>query len=286
MSSKNDLLKQQRSWAKSVGMEPDSRGYLNRIESNLWKPLSQRTRMSFENGSGSELIDIPTRPAKMRALHSSSALAVNFFDYWVENDAAPLMSALGIEAKLKSISFEAQFSTGLKGTPPNLDVVLELVNGTVIAIESKFSEWLTPKSRTKEAFKPKYFPPGVELWGTNGLPESQRQARDIYTGKEVYRFLDAPQLLKHALGLATQLSDRFSLYYLYYDWPGRESSEHRAEIDRFGERVEAELQFRAFTYQEVYRRLCECNIVDSKYLSYLGSRYFPYDARNALKASP
>ena len=33
----------------------------------------------------------------MRALHSSSALAVNFFDYWTNKDKSPLLSALGID---------------------------------------------------------------------------------------------------------------------------------------------------------------------------------------------
>jgi len=284
MSSKSDLKKQQLCWAESIGIKPDSRGYLKSIEDNLWKPLSPRTRKAFENGSGSELLDGPNHPAKMRAMHSSSALAVNVFDFWVGKDAAPLMRALGTEVELKSLSFEAQFSTGLKGNPPNLDVVLELASGSVIAIESKFSEWLTPKPNNAEVFKPKYFPSDTKFWKQNGLPESQALAEKIYNGTEVFKFLDAPQLLKHALGLATQLSNRFSLYYLYYDWPGRESEAHRAEVARFAERVGAELRFRAFTYQEIYRQLCDYNTVDSKYLAYLRSRYFPDDTQNALRA--
>jgi len=183
-----------------------------------------------------------------------------------------------------SLSFETQFPTGLKGNPPNLDVVLELVSGSVIAIESKFSEWLTPKPRGKEVFKPKYFPPDTELWKQNGLPESQALAAEIYNGIEVFKFLDAPQLLKHALGLATQLSNRFSLHYLYYDWPGPESEAHRAEIDKFNNRIGPELRFRALTYQELFRRLCDCDGCGPEYLSYLESRYFPDDTQNALRA--
>lgn len=284
MSSKSDLKKQQLCWAESIGIKPDSRGYLKSIEDNLWKPLSPRTRKAFENGSGSELLDGPNHPAKMRALHSSSALAVNVFDFWVGKDAAPLMRALGIEVELKSLSFEAQFSTGLKGNPPNLDVVLELASGSVIAIESKFSEWLTPKPNNAEVFKPKYFPSDTKFWKQNGLPESQALAEKIYNGTEVFKFLDVPQLLKHALGLATQLDNRFSLHYLYYDWTGSESEPHRTEINDFANRVGPELRFRALTYQELFRRLCNCDGCGPEYLSYLESRYFPDDTQNTLGA--
>jgi Restriction Endonuclease associating with ARP len=283
MSSKSDLKKQQLRWAESIGIKPDMRGYLDSIEDNLWRPLSARTRKAFENGSGSELLDGPKSPAKMRALHSSSALAVNVFDFWVGKDAASLMRALGIEAELKSLSFETQFPTGLKGNPPNLDIVLELESESVIPIESKFSEWLTPKPKNKEGFKPKYFQPDIELWKQNGLPESQALATEIYNGTEVFKFLEAPQLLKHALGLATQLTNQFSLYYLYYDWPGPESEAHRIEINSFAQRVGSELRFRSLTYQELFRKLCDCDVVDPEYLSYLGSRYFPDDARNAVR---
>lgn len=43
----------------------------------------------------------------------------------------------------------------------------------------------------------------------------QSLAIDVDKGLERFRYLDVPQLLKHALGLATQLGDRFMLYYAY-----------------------------------------------------------------------
>jgi hypothetical protein len=92
--------------------------------------------------------------------------------------------------------------------------------------------------------------------------------------REQFSYLDAPQLLKHALGLATQLGLRFDLLYVYFDWPGSESTKHQAEIARFSERVGSELRFRSFTYQDLFRRLDGMN-VEPKYLAYLRSRYFP-----------
>jgi hypothetical protein len=66
-----------------------TRSYLDSVAANLLQTLSEKTRHSFENGSGQELRGTPSRPSKMKTLHSSSALTVNVFDYWVER-APPL----------------------------------------------------------------------------------------------------------------------------------------------------------------------------------------------------
>jgi hypothetical protein len=273
MSSKTDLLLQQRNWAESHGLAPDARGYLPDVASNLLRPLNAKTESAFEKGSGSELRDTHSRPAKMKALHSSSALAVNVFDSWVDQDKVSIQKVLQVDSKILSISFEEQFPTGLTGNPPNLDVALQLAGGSVIGIESKFSEWLTPKSASKEPFKPKYFPAGAQLWAERGLPASQELAEQMNSGVTRFRYLDTPQLLKHALGMATQLGDQFSLYYTYLDWPGKEADIHSEEINRFTSIVGAELGFRAFTYQQLYKSLQSEQGVDRGYLDYLGARY-------------
>lgn len=273
MSSKSQLLYRQRQWAESIGLAPDSHGYLETVEANLFEPLNALTKEAFGNGSGLELQDTPSRPAKMKALHSSSALAVNFFDRWVEKDASILATALGLGAKITAIKFEEQFPTGLTGNPPNLDVALELANGHVVGIESKFSEWLTPKSKSVAPFKPKYFPDGQGLWKERSLPRAQQLAECISNGEESFRYLDAPQLLKHALGLATQLGDRFSLFYVYLDWPGAESEAHGEEIHRFGTLVDACLRFKAMSYQDLFSSLNNMNSPDESYMSYMRARY-------------
>lgn len=274
-SSKTTLLRQQRAWATPAGASVDARGYVSSLGDNLWQPLSPRTLKAFEDGDGSELRDGLHRPAKMRALHSSSALAVNFFDYWSDRDATPLLSAFGLEGPAEPIAFERQFPTGLEGNSPNLDLAVKLASGTTVAIESKFSEWLTPKSPKKKAFKPKYFPPNRELWADVALPACQSLANDINVGHDHYQFLDVPQLLKHSLGLATQLSGQFALYYMYFYWPCPEHERHCDEISRFDDRVGLEVQFRAVTYQDIFSSLQRFrNSIDPSYLGYLRSRYF------------
>ena len=273
MSARSELIQWQKRWAEAKGLSPDSKGYLPELESNLLRPLSASAKSGFNRGSGSELLDGPTRPAKMKALHSSSALAVNFFDSWTVRDREPLRNALGIDKNILGIHFEKQYSTGLTGNPPNLDVALELEGGVTIAIESKFSEWLTPKPKNKESFKPKYFSSDEGLWANRGLVASEELARCIHVGDARFRYLDAPQLLKHALGLVTQVGRRFRLWYVYLEWSGKESNAHTTEIDLFSQIVGDELAFRALTYQEVLAEIRRQPDIDRDYLEYLEGRY-------------
>jgi len=273
--TRDTLLALQRRWAEDANIAVDGRGYVTSYASNLWKPLSLAAKTSFDLGGGSELRDGKTRPAKMRALHSSSALAVNVFDYWSVRDPTPLLEALEIGAATEPPHFEAQFPTGLEGKPPNLDVAIRLASGITFAIESKYCEWLTPKLVFKPPFKAKYFAPISDLWRRVGLSECQSLADDVQGKVERFVYLDVPQLLKHALGLATNVQQHFSLCYLYYDWPSAESEAHQLEVDRFAARVGRELRFRAITYQTLFRRLShECGPRDDEYIGYLRSRYF------------
>lgn len=275
MSTRDTLLEHQLRWAEAANIAVDARGYVGSVDANLWRPLSRTAMRSFELGSGSELKDTKARPAKMRALHSSSALAVNVFDYWCERNATPLLSALDVGPAIEPPRFEAQYPTGLKGNPPNLDIAIRLKSGVTLAVESKFCEWLTPKPPAKRPFKEKYFAPIPDLWARVGLPCCQSLANDIRDQIERFLYLDAPQLLKHALGLATQLGNQFSLCYLYYDWPSAESEVHRTEVARFVSRVGTELRFRTTTYQMLFRRLMTCGVpIDPGYTEYLQNRYF------------
>ena len=272
MNSRNAILHRQLAWARSRGLLPDSRGYLAVVDDNLRKPLSAGAKAAFERGGGSELGKRSGGRAKMCALHSSAALAANVFDHWA--DAGPVLQSLGLDGVLRgSLRFEAQFPTGLRGTPPNLDVAFELDSGMLVGIESKFTEWLTPKRNAAPAFHAKYFHGGARHWETYGLAACQALAADLAAGALSFSFLDAAQLLKHALGL-TRSRPSFSLYYIYFDVQSEEGRVHRVEIEAFAARVGAELRFRSISYQTLYRALCTIEGVDDEYLGYLQQRYF------------
>src|SRR6185312_1674266 len=97
MSSRSMILESQQSWARAAGKYADARGYCAVLADNLRRPLRAPLRAAFANGGGSELKN------KMRALHSSSALAVNFFDYWTIANSRPLARALGLDSAVTSI---------------------------------------------------------------------------------------------------------------------------------------------------------------------------------------
>lgn len=253
---------------------PDRKGYLAGYEANLFRPLSAASLSCFQAGSGNELVGTGDRPAKMCALHSSSALVVNVFDYWIDRPDV-ILAALDLPTGGVSIKFEAQFPTGLDGNPPNLDVAIKWADGTWLGIESKFTEWLTPKPANKEVFRSKYFPRDSGIWSALGLHRCQQLAAAINGGAMTYRYLDAPQLLKHALGLACS-GGPFELLYLYFDVQGPESRVQRAELDDFAERTGGDFLFHVVRYQDVYRGLLGLTRPeDREYVAYLGARYFP-----------
>lgn len=277
VATKRDLERRQRRWAEQAGIEIDAAGFVRDEAANLRVPLSAAAQLGFERGS--ERAARRTLPARMRALHSSAALVANVFDYWTGRDAAPLTRALGLGTNSASLAFEEPLPTGLEGDPPAADVLVRFASGYVVAIESKFTEWLVRKPRNKAVLKTKYFPRGVQLWAQQGLPRCQRLAEGLQSGVERFRFLHAAQLLKHALGLAMTAPRGFELRYLYYDWPAREAAEHRAEIERFADAVAPELAFRASTYQSLFAALALDPSVERAYLDYLRARYFPELAR-------
>ena len=260
---------EQRAWALENAVPFDSRGYVDDVELNLRTPLSAAAREAFEKGAGSELAK------HMRALHSSSALVANFFDYWTSRDKTPLLHAFGISSKKADLlEFEARFPTGLGGTPPHLDVVMWLSSDEAIAVESKFTEHLGRSTKGKSCFEPSYFPAQGALWEEQGLPACQAFGEELNAGLHRFAFLDPWQLLKHALGLANVLGQSFRLVYLYYDHPGERSQQHQREVQRFVDAVRDDFDFQPLAYQTVYQRLATFEETDRGYLDYLGTRYF------------
>ena len=69
------------------------KAYTPQLHQNLFQPLEPHVRASFEKGDGSEIIGVHANPAKMQAVHSSSALSVNIFQYWQKIGQVPLIAA-------------------------------------------------------------------------------------------------------------------------------------------------------------------------------------------------
>lgn len=264
------VIEQQTRWAQNNGFETKD-AYVTSLTHNLWQQLSPDALRDFRRGSGTELRQRGLRPPRMYALRSSSALSVNVFDYWRSRDPRPLQRALGLRDRIRTISFEEQFPTGLRGSGPKIDVLLTLDGNQRIAISSKFTEWLTPRERTID---PRYFADGRELlWSRAKLPRCQTLALR-FRDSAPFKFLDAPKLLKHALGIGQTTQGSHELWYLYFDWNCPESEVHAMELRRFTALVGSEIRFRAMTYQDLFKRLARTvTLRDAAYMNYLSGRY-------------
>ena len=265
------LKTRQQIWARERGLKIDADGYCISCDANLFEPLSACSRRDIGAGDGSELGKGGAR-GKIQALHSSAALACNFFDYWRGRDLGVLARSLGISTRLCDMAFEQKFPTGLGGIAPNLDVVMFGCDGSLVAIESKFTEPFS-KSKTKSILKPKYFPPDHGLWKDAGLSGCQTLAEDLRDGRIQFVALDAAQLLKHMLGLAFS-GHPWSLMCLWYA-PGEPFADvHSEELGVFSQALGVDSKrFSAMTYQTLFDRLV-LGPEHSEYAAYLRCRYF------------
>jgi hypothetical protein len=86
----------------------------------------------------------------MHAAYSSAMLAVNSFAHWRNSKQDLGLLQLGGASNFTDLQFERKLATGLRGTPPHLDVLAE-GSQNVVAVESKCTEYLSehvPRLRT------------------------------------------------------------------------------------------------------------------------------------------
>jgi len=267
------ICNRQWAWACQQGIKFDENGYTFSLDNNLFLPLLPEVKKEFQSGRGDEL-GSGDKKGKMQALHSSSALVVNVFQYWVNRNVSDIASACGTAQGMTEICFEQTHPTPLGGVPPHLDVEFWGEKLKPLAIESKFTELY--RRHTKRRIKDKYLEvPG--LWAQ--LPRCEKLVRSIHEeehGRTSFTYLDASQLLKHILGLSTVFEPTgFALLYLWYEVPSPEAERHRIEIEDFIDHIGDEVRFSVMTYQQLFELLKRCPNSHRDYLSYLGQRYFP-----------
>lgn len=303
MNGSEFIKSKQQSWAKRKGFEvvggtiPNrgEKNYLNNLSDNLFEDLTEESIKCYRSGDGNETKDSKTRLAKMKALHSSSAIVVNLFQYWQGKDVCPILNACKLTSRTNKagyliknigsdspqeipvipsplnyeIKFEEQFEICADKSQfphsPNIDVVIHTPLSD-IAIESKFTE--PYGSRKHEGLKQKYVE-NVSFW--DGLPNLYELAKEISPDNAKFQYLDAAQLIKHILGLKNNcdkynfchnpksgrfLRHNFRLLYLWYDVIGKDGVEHRKEIEQFAEIAQRDnVKFSHVTYQEVIMKL-------------------------------
>jgi hypothetical protein len=258
------ILNLQQSWATRHGVYFNKRGYVRSLVDNLYEPLKKDSLDEFIHGRGGEL------ESKMLALHSSSALVVNFFHYWRYHDIPRLAGSMGLSSQCTRLEFEKTYPkpAGIRGIRPHVDVEFTGASKPT-AVESKFTE---PYSKGGKSLGKAYVEtPGV--WGK--YTRCELLASQIVSGEKVFEHLDAPQLIKHILGLKTKYGEAsFTLLYLWYDFESAEANKHRQEIQTFENSIEDEIDFKQLTYQDLFKVVSSIPGVDNDYISYLHDRYF------------
>jgi hypothetical protein len=286
MNACDQIIAKQCEWAKNhslqlIGSHGD-RGKKVRTKSigdNLFQTLNVETKEDLKNGDGGELTGSLDRPAKIQALHSSSALGVNVFDYWRKSpDLSIITTSCGlVRAGSKfngEIRFEQKYSIDDRFQySPNLDVVIIPQSGRykVFAIECKFSE--SYSSYKHGGLDRKYFEK-EEIW--QYLPAIKRLAQEISPDDGRFDYLHGAQLIKHILGLNRRFGhSRYRFLYLWYDALGEPGYKHRQEIKVFSDVVRSDgVIFHETTYQNLIVRLAQHRKDHSKYITYLTERYF------------
>jgi len=269
------IVDQQRAWACQQGIRYDKDGYTLRLVDNLYCPLSPATLEEFKHGRGDELGSSENR-GKMQALHSSSALVANVFEYWRNRNIAFIAEACGASSGISKMRFEATYPTPLGGIPPHLDIEFTGTHVRSLVVESKFTEIY--RRHTRRRIKRVYISRPL-LWSR--LPNCEALAKLIYDeqkGQTSFEYLDAPQLLKHILGLnyETRFKEKgFTFLYLWYEIPSLKADKHRSKIESFKKAIGQDIDFQVLTYQELFQRIRGIPGIDQSYISYLGVRYFP-----------
>jgi len=281
------IIQKQLHWAKNRGLDLiGSKGehgrplYAQDLKSNLYAPLMASSENQFKMANGNEIVSSIESPAKMQALHSSSALGVNVFQYWASINQVPVIaSACGFcrpeEDFSKKIIFEEKYHIkGINRIPPNIDVVIHNSNSSKykrFAIESKFSE--PYRHPSNKGLKSAYLDVDA-LWVD--LPEIHKLAKAISPIDTVNKYFDSAQLIKHILGLKSHFPiDEFKLLYIWYDVLGIEGVIHRNEIEEFAKIAKADgVEFLSLSYQELIITLAnQYRHTHSEYVDYITNRY-------------
>ncbi len=284
MNSQTYIIEKQQSWASRKGFSligsQNNKGrklYTKTIDENLFQPLDTNVFIQLLSGDGGEVTNDGTNPCKLQALHSSSALGVNIFQYWLQKgDLNSICSSCGLTRHnnnyLNSLAFERKLKINESfSKAPNIDVLIENKPGYQykgFGIECKFSE--AYDSRGHKGISNKYLQDLNDDW--EDIPSLKNLAQEICPNDHQFKHLHAAQLVKHILGLKRKYGKgSFKLLYLWYDTPGKEGYEHRHEIEKFQDiAFKDNIKFLTKSYQELiialYSKFYSGN---EKYAAYL-----------------
>ena len=192
---------------------------------------------------------------KLASPESSAALAANCFA-WFAHRPHLLPPFPGLDAAYPPLSVDIEYNARFPwsgGRHPWLDAMIT-TPAEVIGVESKRFE---PFRGAKRASLSEAYDRPV--WGDN-MREYEKLRDGLRSGEVAFKYLDATQLVKHALGLlgeGRRTGKRPILVYLFaeptelagHTIPATALAAHRAEVQGFAERVaNSEVTFHSGSY--------------------------------------
>lgn len=241
----------------------NEKGYLNHFKDNIISTiLVDDFKTDLENGDGNELY------GKFQALHSSSALGVNFFGFFKRH--LNKFSVFGEKDFIENAQFEKKLPTGMS-RPPNLDFYLENEK-YVIGFESKFLETLSKK---QPEISPAYSDDLLSL-----VDKGFIEIVSHYRTNKKKSYLDTAQLIKHSIGLVKNKGNKKAkLIYIYWEplnaneFP--EYKQHKTELYEFSKLIKCIscIEFHHTTYLEFYNNFVNDNFF-REHLEKFKDKYF------------
>jgi len=168
---------------------------------------------------------------RLRQPDSGAALAINSFTNWRRS---PQLLRFAGESGFRDLRFDARCPTGIRGTPPLLDLIAGN-DTTVVAVTARCIDYLTTKPRKLASAYDRVRP-------TSTLAPWLLVLAQLREDPARFRYVDAAGLLKHAVGLGQTFPNRsVKLAYLYWEptdagqYPA--FAEHRRELDQLAAMV-------------------------------------------------
>lgn len=174
---------------------------------------------------------LPDRPRT--PVDDSLALTANCFLPWIRNPAGLELGQLG---GFQGLRFAARCPTGIRGTPPQTDLLL-IGSNRVTGLVTRVTEHLTaPKTKIAEGYDQPMPEPHLAAWHELLL--------ELRRTPQIFRLLDAVALAKHAIGLSRTFPGQATvLVYLFWEPSDARAhpvfAAHRAEVELLRRRVEA-----------------------------------------------
>lgn len=186
-------------------------------------------------------------PARLRQPESAAAMALNSFLVWRDR---PRELRLGERGLFDELRFAARCPTGVRGTPPYLDLIA--ANGeSLVTVTARGPDYLARKpSRLARAYAEVSLPDSMRGW--------QALLQDLLNEPGRFRHVDASALVKNAIGIyRTFPGHRATLLYLFWEPEPAEALDfhrHRAELQTILQQVGGSaVELQAQSFAELWR---------------------------------